>query len=183
MRDLDALARDVGTSGRTLRRAAARGTIRSSRPSPRRILVPAGERLYVRRHWPLLGTVLQELRTQPNVRLAVLFGSMARGEEDPSSDLDLLIHLRRDDASVRSEIAEGLERSCGRRVQLVALHEAERAPLLLVDVLRDGRAIVDRDGGWPRLRRRLRAVESAAAEEERRLERDAWAALDSLGAR
>ena len=83
MTELDALAEEVGTSGRTLRRAAARGAIRCQRPSERRIVVSPREYDYVRRHWPFFDRLLAALRTQPSVRLAVVFGSVARGEEQP----------------------------------------------------------------------------------------------------
>jgi predicted nucleotidyltransferase len=44
-----------------------------------------------------LGHTLQVLRTQPNVRLAVLFGSVSRGDERPDSDVDLLVQFGRDE--------------------------------------------------------------------------------------
>jgi len=91
MTTLDRLAREVGASGRTLRRAAARGLVKSTRPTPRRIEVTPGELRYVRRHWPLLEELVAALRTEPSVRLAVLFGSFARGESHAGSDIDLLV--------------------------------------------------------------------------------------------
>ena len=67
MTELGMLAREVGTSERTLRRAVNRGAIQAVRKSPRRLLVPSGEYEYVRRRWPLVGRLVQELRTLPNV--------------------------------------------------------------------------------------------------------------------
>ncbi len=166
MSELDALAEEVGASGRTLRRAAARGAIRCQRPSERRIVIPPTEYDYVRRHW--------------NVRLAVVFGSVARGEEQADSDLDLLVQLRRDGSGARAELRERLEGAIGRRVQLVGLDEAERSVLLLADVLYDGRVVVDRDGRWQRLKRRERAIERQAEDADRRLDDEAWAALEHL---
>jgi predicted nucleotidyltransferase len=124
--------------------------------------------------------MLEELRTLPNVRLAVLFGSVARGEDHEGSDIDLLVVLRRDDSRARGEVSERLGGVTDRRVQLVGLNEAERAPLLLADVLRDGRVLVDRDAEWQRLKRRESSIQRRAREEDRRLEADAWAALDHL---
>lgn len=180
MTELDALAEEVGTSGRTLRRAAARGAIRCQRPSERRIVVPPPEYDYVRRHWPLFDRLLAALRTAPNVRLAVVFGSVARGDEKADSDLDVLVELRGDGSGARAELREQLETEAGRRVQLVGLDEAERSPLLLADVLRDGRVLVDRDGRWRELKRRERAIERQAVEADRRLDGEAWAALEHL---
>ncbi|SRR6266508_3132942 len=180
MSELDALAEEVGASGRTLRRAAARGAIRCQRPSERRIVIPPTEYDYVRRHWSFFERLLAALRTEPNVRLAVVFGSVARGEEQADSDLDLLVQLRRDGSGARAELRERLEGAIGRRVQLVGLDEAERSVLLLADVLYDGRVVVDRDGRWQRLKRRERAIERQAEDADRRLDDEAWAALEHL---
>jgi predicted nucleotidyltransferase len=182
MPDLDTLAAAVGASGRTLRRAATRGAIRCRRPSERRLVVPPREYDYVRRYWPLIARLLEQLRTQPNVRLAVLFGSVARGEESAASDLDLLVRLRRDGFRERADLARRLEAGSGRRVQLVGLGEADQAPLLLKDVLRDGRVLVDRDDDWPKLKRRERAIARQAGEAERRLDEESWAVLEHLDA-
>jgi len=43
------------------------------------------------------GGARQVRRTQPNVRLAVLFGSVSRGDERPDSDVDLLVQFGRRD--------------------------------------------------------------------------------------
>lgn len=183
MPDLDLLADEVRVSGRTLRRAANRGTIRSHRLGERRLGLSAAEYEYVRSHWPLFACLLGVLRTLPNVRLAVLYGSVASGEESRESDLDLLVKLRRDDFSARAELRERLRAAAAREVQVVGLPQAEQSSLLLSDVLRDGRVLVDRDGDWPELKRRERAIERRAREEDRRLDEEAWAALEGLGGR
>jgi predicted nucleotidyltransferase len=134
----------------------------------------------VRSHWPLVSRLLEALRKQPSVRLAVLFGSVARGSGRSDSDLDLLVRLRRDDYSVRTAVAEALQEASGRRVQLVSLSQAEEAPLLLADVLRDGRVLVDRDGDWPRLKRGERRIVSRARVEDERQQRLAWEAPKAL---
>ena len=180
MPDLDLLAEEVLVSGRTLRRAAGRGTIRCRRLGERRILLSPTEYQYVRSRWPLFARLLTVLRTLPNVRLAVLYGSVARGEEHDGSDLDLLVKLRRDDFQARAELRERLQAAAGRRAQLVGLGEAEQSSLLLSDALRDGRVLVDRDGDWQRLRRRERVIERRAREEDERLDEEAWSTLESL---
>lgn len=177
---LDLVAEEVGASGRTLRRAATRGLIRAQRPSDRRFVVQAAELAYVRRQWPLLRSLLEALRKQPNTRLAVLFGSVARGDDRPDSDLDLLVRLRRDDSQTRAELVDVLEAASVRRIQLVSLAQAEEAPLLLADVLADGRVLVDRDGDWTRLERRRRWIARRARAEDERLSELAWAAPEAL---
>lgn len=175
MTELDQLAAEIGVSGRTLRRAGERQTIRWTRRSRRSITVAAHEYEYVRNHWHLLERGLQVLRTRPDVRLAVLFGSVARGQADAESDVDVLVRIRggwREEA----EAALALEEALGRPVQLVTVDQAP--PLLLADVLRDGRVLADRDGDWARLQRRSRSVARAARADEGRLERAAWETLD-----
>jgi predicted nucleotidyltransferase len=174
------LAGDVGVHGRTLRRAAERGLLRASRRGAREVVLPPSERSYVRAHWPLVSRLLEALRKQPNVRLAVLFGSVARGSERADSDLDLLVSLTRDDHLVRAELVDALQEAAGRRGQLVSLDQAEDSPLLLADVLTDGRVLVDRDGEWPRLRRRERQIIEQARAEDERLQRIAWEVPDVL---
>ena len=180
MTQLDSLAKEVGVHGRTLRRAAGRGLLKARRQGSRTVVLPASERSYVRAYWPLIAGLLEALRKQPNVRLAVLFGSFARGEAGEESDVDLLVELDRDDYLAHAEAAAALEDAAGRRVQTVALSEAARAPLLLADVLRDGRVLVDRDDRWPTLKRRERSILTTAHRSDARRQRLAWEAPDAL---
>ena len=181
MTELGMLAAAVQTSERTLRRAADRGTIRVLRKSPRRALVPSSEYEYVCRRWPLIRDLVQELRTLPDVRLAVVFGSVARGDDSAESDLDVLVQLRNDGVHERAQVAEGLEASSNRAVQLVVLEDALAAPSLLADVLRDGRVLVDRDGEWRKLKRRETEIRDLAEQADEQLTKDAWSALEELG--
>lgn len=70
--------------------------IRCERLSPRRQHVDEDEHRYAVGHWPLLAKLRQALRTERNVRLAVVYGSVARGEDTPQSDLDVLLSLASD---------------------------------------------------------------------------------------
>ena len=166
---LDDVARELGLSARTLRRAVASGTIRAERPSPRRLRLSEDEREWVLRHWPTVARLREELRTEPSLRLAVLFGSSARGREHVRSDLDLLVAL---DAPSRDRLA-GLEvrlsSAAARGVQLVSAGDAHASPGLLADALRDGRVLVDRDGLWAELKRREPSVRRAAELRDREL--------------
>lgn len=180
MTDLDVLAQEIGVHGRTLRRAAERGLLRAARRGAREVVIPPSERRYVRANWSLVSRLLEALRKQPNVRLAVLFGSVARGSQRPDSDLDLLVRFRHDNHQARAELLDALREASGRRVQLVSLEQGEDAPLLLADVLSDGRVLVDRDRDWPRLRRRERQIISRARSEDERVQRLAWEAPDAL---
>jgi predicted nucleotidyltransferase len=183
MTELDVLAEDLGISGRTLRRAAGRGLIRCQRTSPYKPTINGRERRYVRSHWPLLQRLVTALRTEHAVRLAVLFGSAARGEMHSASDVDLLLDLVDGAPPLAvARLGSKLERLLGRPVQIVTLTDAERSPLLLADVLHDGRVLIDRDGRWSKLSRRMARIQKAAAEQDAALEQAAWAALDQLAA-
>jgi predicted nucleotidyltransferase len=180
MSRLEELALEVGASGRTLRRAAARGTIHAARRSERRLELEHRELEYVRRHWTLLERALEVLRTQPGVRLAVLFGSISRGDERADSDVDLLVDFRETSLYARSLLIERLQEALGRRVQLVELESAEASPILLADVVRDGRVLVDRDDAWPGVRRRRGEIAAAAAAENERMTDELVAAFEDV---
>lgn len=176
---LDDLARDLGLSERTLRRAVASGTIRAERPSPRRLRLSDDEREWVLRHWPAVAQLREELRKEPSVRLAVLFGSSARGREHRRSDIDLLVEL---DAASRDRLAgleERLASATGREVQLVSARDAQASPGLLADALRDGRVVVDRDGLWAHLKRRESSIRRAAELRDQELLERALQPLDT----
>lgn len=170
---LHSLAEELAVDERTLRRAIGRGLIRASRPSERRIEVPFAERRYVETHWALLGKLLARLRTRHKVRLVVLFGSVARGDDRATSDVDLLVSFAPEQFHSVATLAATLGEEIGRAVQVVSLETARRTPLLLADVLRDGRVLVDRDGEWEKLERTTarihREARQAAAELDEQL--------------
>jgi predicted nucleotidyltransferase len=156
------LAEEIGVHERTLRRGLSEGLLRGRRPSPRTVELARGEVAYVRAHWPLLRALREALRSERNVRLAVLIGSAARGAMHDGSDVDLLVDLVEADWRGRDRLRERLARAAGRPVDLVALDAAEQDPLLLNAALRDGRVLVDRDEQWEPLQARRAAVADAA---------------------
>lgn len=169
------LAPSLGVSDRTLRRAASRGTIRCLRTSERRLELPVEEALYLGKRWPLLQALISGLRTIPDVRLAVLFGSVARGDEHERSDLDILVRFADPTLRARGRLLRRLEATIPGAVQIVSLDDVNA--LLLADVLRDGRVLVDRDGDWPRLRRRRGRICAAAEAARRQLQDDLFTEL------
>jgi predicted nucleotidyltransferase len=106
------------------------------------------------------------MRTEPNVRLAVLFGSVATGRESADSDVDLLVVLRDPGAATVAARAQRLSDRLDREVQLVRTEEAERSPVLMADVLAQGRVLVDRDGAWVRLKAAESRWQRRAASED-----------------
>jgi predicted nucleotidyltransferase len=150
--DLPNLARVVGVPERSLRRAVQRGTVRVRRPGPRQAELDPDERQYLLANWPLIAAVSEALRVERNVRLAVLFGSSARGGIGEGSDVDLLVSLARRRPLYCAQLAVRLSRAVGRDVDIVLLEQArEREPVLLDEVLNEGRPIVDRDAIWSEL--------------------------------
>jgi predicted nucleotidyltransferase len=123
--------------------------------------MPSGEREYVQRHWELLGRLIETLRTERNARLAVLFGSVARGDETDGSDIDVLVDLRDESLESIGRLRRRLRDAAARDVQLVTIDAASSSPVLMADVVEDGRVLVDRDDVWPAWRdqaTRLRAT-------------------------
>jgi len=180
MTNLKLLAEKLAVSDRTLRRAAARGTIRGWQRGPQaRVELPIREILYLERTWTTIDALIGELRTLPNVRIAVLFGSIARGDWHDRSDLDLLVRFAEPNLRARGQLLSRVEDAVpGRPVQLVELEDAN--PLLLVDVIRDGRVLVDRDGDWPALLARAARLETEAAKSRAELEAGVFADLEDL---
>jgi predicted nucleotidyltransferase len=176
MRELQALAAEIGADERTLRRAVRQGTVRGHRPGPRRLEVSADEVRYLRHHWSLIATLRRALRTEGRVRLAVLYGSTATGGSGASSDIDILVNYD-GDAMALGGLARRLERAGERCVHLVTLQQARRSPSLFADVIVEGRVLVDRDSLWPALRSEEADVLVAAASEEDAIARGADEAI------
>lgn len=78
----------------------------------------------------------------PEVRLAILFGSFARGAATPESDIDVAVRAPGGD---RLAIVAALEAATGREVDVVDLDEATIP--LLEELVRDGVAIIERAPG------------------------------------
>lgn len=156
---LQGLADSLQVNERTLRRAWALGTLRGTRTTPYRLELPVAERIYLRRHWPTLSCIRRALRTEPGVSMAVVFGSVARGDDHAESDVDLLVALRDPGLHPRVALAERLRKHTGLTLEVVALEDALRRPSSMVEVLRDGRVLVDRDGRWPELQAQMKRFE------------------------
>lgn len=180
MTELALLAEQLGVSERTLRRAVSEGTLRAGRPSPRKLEMSFAERDYVRRKWALLSSLRAVLRTEPNIRFALLFGSAATGADTSESDVDVLVKMR--DASFERVVDLGtkLREVVGRHVDVVELHEAESEPAFLARLVGEGRVLVDRDDLWPRLRGREASLRRSGKHEEALRLQAALAGIDGL---
>src|SRR5215217_7290197 len=90
----------------------------------------------------------QSAASLPEVRLAVLFGSTARGTAGPRSDVDLGVLLDPDTPDARLRVEVELGRAVGdRSVDLIFLKEAP--PLLRFEIAKEGVVLhQDQDGLW-----------------------------------
>ena len=129
------------------------------------------------RFGPIVRWVVERLRDRLPTRLAgvLVFGSVARGQESPDSDIDLLV-LVRGDARALEEVRQGVlqvqlelrltpeyrvARLAGFHpvldAHLVLAERAYRLYRLYLDALTDGIPVYDPEGQLAELRERMRA--------------------------
>lgn len=87
-------------------------------------------------------TLRQAIESRTDVRLAILFGSTARGTERPASDVDVAVLARDLDPLA---LARDLTRALGREVQIVDL-ESVGYPMLQA-IVRDGIVVAEHERG------------------------------------
>jgi predicted nucleotidyltransferase len=180
MTELDLLARQIGVNERTLRRAVNDGTLRAERPTPRKLKIDPQEMKYLRRSWVVLAALRAALRTEQNVHFALLFGSIARGDDTASSDVDLLVEMRDSSLSRVADLGSKLEALLNRRVDIVTLEEARENTQFLAQAISEGRVLVDREGHWTPLRDEADSLRRSARLGARRAKRRALAGIDRM---
>jgi predicted nucleotidyltransferase len=100
---------------------------------------------------PDLEALRPHLAARPEVRLAVVFGSWARGQGRLSSDLDLLLDLDPDSDGLRRALEPTVGRLARWRIDIV--HAADAPPQLRLQVARHGLLLVERHpGDWVRFK-------------------------------
>ncbi len=180
MTHLALLAEQVGVNERTLRRALNQGTLRGTRATPRKLTLPLSERQFIRHSWRLLSTLRAALRTEQNVRFALVFGSTARGTDTPQSDIDVLVDLRDPALERIVDLSDRLTTVVGRPVELVRVQDAEVEPSFLSDVVAEGRVLVDREDLWADLQRREPSRLQRGRQDDSRRAEAALAGIDRL---
>ena len=89
-------------------------------------------------------SVREVLARQPDIDLAFVFGSFARGAQRPDSDIDIAVAGAQPlDVARRLALTDAIAEVAARPVDLVDLHEA--GPLLLSEALTTGKALLRRD--------------------------------------
>jgi predicted nucleotidyltransferase len=100
-----------------------------------------------------LSQVRNVLESQPGIRQAVVFGSVASGRARADSDLDIAVDAGRPlDASAKARLIEALAAATGRAVDLIDLRTAGEP--LLGQILKHGHRVVGSDAERAELIRR-----------------------------
>ncbi len=105
----------------------------------------------------MVHSLVVRLQTAPNLDLAVLFGSYAKGTASAKSDVDVGVHFGSTSMtkacrwSELSRLEIDLSRQVSKTVEVVDLGAAP--PLLRFEVAKDGVLLIDRTGrGWVNFR-------------------------------
>lgn len=87
---------------------------------------------------------LRKLFEEKEVLLGYLFGSFAKGEESPSSDIDIAVLLLEENPSLFQELVVGIRKTLGtERFELVILNQVP--PLFAFEVVAEGVVVYARD--------------------------------------
>ena len=122
----------------------------------------------------LVDRLIQVLSGEPDVRLAVLFGSAARGEVGPRSDVDVAVRLGCDTRATRVRIEAALGVAAGRALDWIEMDQA--SPLARFEIARDGVVLIERDPhAWADFRARAMIDWWDWAPTQRRIDRAAMA--------
>lgn len=133
----------------------------------------------------MVSSIFSELvnicRTEPGLRMAVLFGSMARGDADSTSDVDILVAFADEEPFAVDRLITRLHCATGCNIDIARLDRVEAtAPLLLSCAVDDGRVIVDWDGLWTEVLTRRTSIEIRAQRSYREQMAEAAQAISEL---
>lgn len=109
-----------------------------------------------------LNSFLEELKVDPKVHSIILFGSQARGDARPESDIDLIV--------VCDETKRGVEERNGQMFELVYVSESDAVQYYnahkdgCVRTWESAKILFDRDGSAGRLQEVARRIKDAGKE-------------------
>lgn len=84
---------------------------------------------------PLKG-VLQELKKEGKILVAILYGSYARGTPHKRSDIDLAVFIRARDEKEEIEIIDSILMSTEKEVSLLRLDDEDESPFVVQEALK-----------------------------------------------
>ncbi len=80
--------------------------------------------------------VLRQLKEEGYIRMAVLFGSFAKGKEHPRSDIDLAIYLNPLSQEKEIEVIDRILLSTERDINILRLDDEEESPFVVQEALK-----------------------------------------------
>jgi|ERR1035437_892296 predicted nucleotidyltransferase len=93
--------------------------------------------------------VSQFLQEQTLATAAILYGSVARGEADEYSDIDIcLFYASSDDHESRYSLEEKLEKAFNVRFDVVSFTGCKNNPLFVGHLITDGKVLFDNANNW-----------------------------------
>jgi predicted nucleotidyltransferase len=91
-----------------------------------------------------ISQTLDFLAEDPDLRLAIVFGSIADGSHRPDSDIDVAVYARNKmDPRKRQQLSDDIAAATGRTVDLIDLHSVDGA--LLRQILHSGRIVFSKE--------------------------------------
>lgn len=144
------------------------GLLRAPRPGGR-VVLPASEERWLSAHAQVARRLHDLAWETTGLDTVVLFGSTARGDDRPGSDLDVLVDGPwSNDATMLARVRTRWGEALGREVQTLPLRQGRDAPIALDAALTEGRPVKDVSGAWAML-----VDDAAAVRHLSRQERDA----------
>ena len=83
-----------------------------------------------------LKAVLQELRKEGKIPVALLYGSYARGTPHKRSDIDLAVFIRARDEKEETDIIDKILMSTERQISILRLDDEDESPFVVQEALK-----------------------------------------------
>jgi predicted nucleotidyltransferase len=91
-----------------------------------------------------LKAILQTLKTEGKIAIALLYGSYLKGQPHSRSDIDLALYLQTKDGIEEMEIIDRILMSTEKEVSILRLHDEEESPFVVQEALK-GEHLVEPD--------------------------------------
>ena len=91
-----------------------------------------------------LKAILQTLKTEGKIAIALLYGSYLKGQPHSRSDIDLALYLQPKDEIEEMEIIDRILMSTEKEISILRLHDEEESPFVVQEALK-GEHLVEPD--------------------------------------